>query len=144
MPPYANNWGNGYYAPQIQYPQQMQQQQPMMNQNQQFQQQNTQQQAPSLLPRIVDKPEDIAPNEVPQDGRIYLFPLQDYSQIIAKVWDSNAMLHTYVFVQERREEPKTDADTMKEVMQRLDNIEKLVKKSAYRRPNKNKGGSQNG
>lgn len=142
MPPYANNWG---YYPNYQYgqPQQMQQQ-PMMNQNQQQFQQNNQQQAPSLLPRIVDKPEDIAPNEVPQDGQIYLFPLKDYSQIVAKVWDSNAMLHTYIFVQEKREEPRTDADTMKEVMQRLDNIEKLVKKSAYRRPNKNKGGSDNG
>lgn len=137
MPPYdANNWG---YYPNYQHGQPQPMQQSTMNQNQQ----NNQQQAPSLLPRIVDKPENIAPSEVPQDGRIYLFPLTDYSQIVAKVWDSNAMLHTYIFVQEKREEPKTDADAMKEVMQRLDNIEKLVKKSAYRRPNKNKGGTNN-
>lgn len=42
-----------------------------------------------LTGRIIQTESDITPNEVAMDGSVSLFPLGDYSAIIAKQWNAN-------------------------------------------------------
>lgn len=50
--------------------------------------------------RVVNKVEDIAPNEVPMDGSSGLFPLSDLSAVFIKAWNSDGTIRTTKYVPE--------------------------------------------
>ena len=100
---------------------------------------------PSVRGRIVAKEEDILPNEVIMDGQVSLFPLADYSCIVAKLWDSNGQIQTFKFVplaeQTVEEEIENKGDM---ILGRLDDIENLLKRNRSRQNyKKNQNGSRN-
>ena len=118
------------YQPQVQIPQ------PQM-----VQQQAT---VPTVRGRVVTREEEIVPNEISMDGQISLFPLADYSCIIAKLWDSNGQIQTFRFVplvESTVEEDIEDKGDM--ILGRLDEIELLLKKNSSQRYKKNQNGSRN-
>ena len=47
--------------------------------------------------KIVNRLEDITPNDVPMDGTPAVFPLQDFSKIIVKRWDANGFIQTTAY-----------------------------------------------
>lgn len=52
------------------------------------------QQRPFIFGRVVNKIEDITPNDVPMDGTFGYFPLSDGTAIIGKSWNSNGTINT--------------------------------------------------
>ena len=99
---------------------------------------------PQVRGRIITREEEIAPNEVLMDGQVSLFPLSDYSCIVAKLWDSNGQIQTFKFVplaeQTMEEEVENKGDM---ILGRLDEIESLLKKNNSQRYKKNQNGSRN-
>lgn len=102
----------------------------------QYQQPIQQQMYQSPSDRVVNSKDEITPGEVPMDGKIHLFPLSDYSMIIAKVWDNNGLLRTFNFIPEQPAKPEESNNSSdpgySAIMNRLDNIEKIIKKNGYR------------
>ena len=53
------------------------------------------QQRPPIIPgRVVTDINEVTPNEIPMDGRVSLFPKNDYSCIYAKAWNSDGTITT--------------------------------------------------
>lgn len=99
---------------------------------------------PQVRGRIVTREEEITPNEVLMDGQVSLFPLADYSCIVAKLWDSNGQMQTFKFVplaEQTVEQEVEDKGDM--ILGRLDEIESLLKKNGSQRYKKNQNGSRN-
>lgn len=102
-----------------------------------------------LRGRVVGTPEEIAPSEIPTDGNPSIFPLADGSSIIVKWWGQDALPQTSVYLPvPSPTSPAPDVvnptdDIWTKVMDRLDKIEKLVKKNAYRKPYSKKEGNDN-
>lgn len=92
----------------------------------------------SISGRIINSETDITPNEVAMDGGISIFPLADYSAIVAKQWNANGTISTirYVPVSDFSEESDTDK-FMKAMNQRFDELEKKLsdRKSSGRNNN---------
>lgn len=94
----------------------------------------------TLPGRIVATIEEITPNDVPMDGNMYPFIMQDYSCILGKRWNSKGQIETVVFVPKPVETPSennAEKNTNEEFYQnmmatfgslngRLENIEKLL------------------
>lgn len=82
----------------------------------------------TIFGKIVQNESQITPNDVPMDGTIALFPLQDFSKIIAKQWTPNGLIQTLEYLPETAKDDKP-AVTLDEVMahmdDRLDQIEDL-------------------
>lgn len=129
-------WQNSYAVPYstMQQQQQSQMQTPRLPYDNQTPSQSVQQYLPG---KVVLSHEDIKPNEVPMDGSISLFPLNDYSAIIAKQWDSNGLIQTVKYVPEqppKSVEPQQN-DISSAILERLDVIEKkLDRKPYYKKP----------
>ena len=109
------------------------------------QQQQPQNSMPTVRGRFINREEDITPAEVAMDGQVSLFPLADYSCIVAKLWDSNGQMQTFRFVPlmesavEKEVEDKGDM-----ILGRLDEIETLLKQRGTRSNyKKNQNGSRN-
>lgn len=62
-------------------------------------------QKPVISGRIVDRIEDVTPNDVPMDGTSSIFPLKDDSAIFVKRWSSDGTINTvkYIPVHESKE-----------------------------------------
>lgn len=71
------------------------QQQNYMNQNMNFGQ--PQVQFLGINGKFIQVPENITANDVPMDGSVALFPMQDMSQILAKAWQSDGTIRTVIF-----------------------------------------------
>lgn len=74
---------------------------------------------------------DITPNDVPMDGTIAMFPLQDFSKIIAKQWTPNGLIQTleYLPANAKDDNPTVTLDeVMSHMDERLDQIEDLFTK----------------
>lgn len=105
--------------------------------------------------RVVRSENDIMPSEVPMDGKTCVFPLVDGSAIICKTWTPDFQLAEQVYIPLQQAQPspileevKTapgyyDEDTVNLILQRLDKIEKLVKRNVYSNKPK-KDGAGNG
>lgn len=82
--------------------------------------------------RVISNPNEIAPNEIPMDGSVSLFPTSDYSTIYAKAWNTNGQIETKKFVAVDSTEPASNqaaTDTtaaLTAINARLDKIEKAV------------------
>lgn len=98
-----------------------------------------------ILGHMVSNPNEITPQEIPMDGSISLFPMQDGSAVIGKFWDNNGQIKTIRFVPENVEQPQQQ-DPFAVLNERLDTLESLIRnqrqnhKGGYRKNNQN--GSQ--
>lgn len=107
---------------------------PVQNQNQNRSQ--------GILGRMITNPNEITPQEIPMDGSISMFPMQDGSAVYGKFWDSNGQIKTIRFIPENVEQPQQQ-DPFAAINTRLDSIEELLRKrqkpyhKAYRQNNQN-------
>lgn len=120
---------------------------PQLNNLPQMQQSNRTIQNGSLYGRVVGDLNEIVADDVPRTGTVCLFPLQDYSCIYAKQCNPDNSVSTVRYIPEvepqKEQEPQIDLTS---VMQRLDDIENLVKNLNYRKPyhkNNNRNNGQN-
>lgn len=96
--------------------------------------------------RIIEKDDEVTPNEVPMDGSIYLFPKSDYSCIQAKQWRNDGSgLDTIVYVPLMSDEQNVQEPSMvQQILERLDRIENTLNKQnrpQNNQPRKNQNGS---
>lgn len=75
--------------------------------------------------RIVRSAEEIVPQEVPMDGSVSVYPLQDWSKVYVKWWTPDG-LQTAKFVAEQNATAANDYTT---ITARLDKIEKALFKN---------------
>lgn len=120
---YNHGWNNNPY-PSAQTPFQG------MGQNYPYQQPPSYyQQAPQIktnktIPgRIINSIDEITPNDVPMDGMLYPFIMQDNSCVYGKRWNSNGQIETTVFIPKPVE---TVNNTSNENKAMADNYEKIV------------------
>ena len=103
---------------------------------------------PSMVGRIITDINVVTPQEVPMNGGIGIFPVQDGSCIYVKSWTGNGTIQTDRYVKESVEQPEIQSE-FSIVMDRLDKIETMLSEqfSHRSRPNQNnqkKGGNNNG
>lgn len=92
------------------------------------------QQIVNLSGRVVQKETDITPQEVAMDGSISLFPLADYSAIIAKQWNSDGTIKTLRFVPEvvpAANEENQSTDFVAHFDKRMDELLSAVKNHGH-------------
>lgn len=85
----------------------------------------------TIFGKIVQNESQITPNDVPMDGTIAIFPLQDFSKIIAKQWTPNGLIQTleYLPANAKDDNPTVTLDeVMSHMDERLDQIEDLFTK----------------
>ena len=91
---------------------------------------------------MISNPNEITPQEIPMDGSISLFPMQDGSAVIGKFWDNNGQIKTIRFIPENVEQPRQQ-DPFAAINERLDTLESLIRnqrqnhKGSYRKNNQN-------
>lgn len=111
---------------------------PSLNQNSQMNQIRPQ----GILGRMIANPNEITPQEIPMDGSISMFPMQDGSAVYGKFWDSNGQIKTIRFVPENVEQTASD-DPFAAINARFDALENLIRsqrpnhKGNYRKNNQN-------
>ena len=97
--PQMNNY-NQQYNPQQPYMERLaglqQFQQSLQAQQPQQPQQQFQQMPMGISGRVVPNAEAIAANDVPMDGSVAFFPMQDMSQILAKSWNADRTIKTVI------------------------------------------------
>lgn len=82
-----------------------------------------------LIGRVVANPDEILLNDVPQDNTIALFPMQDYSCILAKQWNKDGHgIDTirYVPVVENQQ-PEETGITLDQIMNEISSIKDMLK-----------------
>lgn len=98
--PQMNNY-NQQYNPQQPYMERLaglqQFQQSLQAQQPQQPQQQFQQMPMGISGRVVPNAESIAANDVPMDGSVAFFPMQDMSQILAKSWNADGTIKTVIY-----------------------------------------------
>ena len=98
--PQMNNY-NQQYNPQQPYMERLaglqQLQQSLQAQQPQQPQQQFQQMPMGISGRVVPNAEAIAANDVPMDGSVAFFPMQDMSQILAKSWNADGTIKTVIY-----------------------------------------------
>lgn len=112
------------------------QMQPQMPQQPQY----TNQAQPPFIPvqihghTIKDENTEIAPNDIPMDGTVSLFPTEDYSCIFAKHWNKDGKITTTKFVPVPIDEDYTPTPGFEDEMRaRMDELKELIQ---------NRGGKQ--
>lgn len=143
---------NGYNTfPQTTRPyQQLNQQVPSVPQiPQQNQQPNGQ--AAGLMGRVVDNENDIVYAEIPQDNSIAYFPKRDLTCIYAKQVGQNGVTTTVRYVPEQSEQNQETAtdesnvqNMLNNILNRLDDIESMVKQNRKPHYNNRYKKNQNG
>ena len=64
----------------------------------------TYQQPNYISSRLIKSLDEITPQEVPMDGSVSLFPMEDYSCVYAKAWNRDGTIRTVKYVPEKQEE----------------------------------------
>lgn len=70
-----------------------------------MQQQSPSYTRPMIIGKVVNKIEEVTPNDIPMDGSFGIFPLQDKSQIFLKKWNSDGTITTRTFVEKEIDIP---------------------------------------
>lgn len=131
--PYYNPYQPSYPAPQYNPVPQIQ---PQMPQQPQYPSQAQPQFVPVQIHghTIKDETSEIAPNDVPMDGTVSLFPTEDYSCIFAKHWNKDGKITTTKFVPVPIDEDYTPTPGFEDEMRaRMDELKDLIQ---------NRGGKQ--
>lgn len=112
------------------------------------------QQEPQIMGKIVQNAEMITANDVPLNGSVAFFPKQDLSEIYAKSWTADGVIHTMTFKPIQNEEvgnlstESTESQigailnvtdglekTLNEIVSKIDNLEKNLAKPATKTRN---------
>lgn len=64
----------------------------------------TYQQPNYISSRLIKSLDEITPQEVPMDGSVSLFPMEDYSCVYAKAWNRDGTIRTVKYIPEKQEE----------------------------------------
>lgn len=94
-------------------------------------------QLPSVPGKIITSPDDIMAKDVPMDGTVSLFLMNDLSCVLAKQWNNRGTIDEVRFVREQTPEPvsQTQSDILPVILERLDKIETMIKKNShYKKP----------
>jgi len=128
------NYGGGYYPQQQTYPNTYGSQ----PQTQTYQQQNRPIQPPQVIPgKYINNERDILAMDVPTDGSIAFFIQNDLQKIYAKTWGGDGNIHqnVYVRVTDTANPQQEENPIFASIIERLDNIEKCLKKrNNYKKP----------
>lgn len=96
---------------------------------------------------IKDENTEIAPNDVPMDGTVSLFPTENYSCIFAKHWNKDGKITTTKFVPVPMDEDYIPTPGFEDEMRsRMDELKQLIqqeRRSYNKKPNYNRN-KQNG
>lgn len=96
---------------------------------------------------IKDENTEIAPNDVPMDGTVSLFPTENYSCIFAKHWNKDGKITTTKFVPVPMDEDYVPTPGFEDEMRsRMDELKQLIqqeRRSYNKKPNHNRN-KQNG
>lgn len=65
--------------------------------------------------KFIQVPENITANDVPMDGNVALFPMQDMSSIYAKAWQSDGTIRTVLFKPVLDEQPNNSPQTQEKL-----------------------------
>lgn len=87
--------------------------------------------------RYINSIDEVTPNDVPMDGNLYPFMLNDCSRVYGKRWNSKGQIETVVYIPEPVETSKENSGGSAETYEkmvvafnslnvRLENIEKLL------------------
>lgn len=101
---------------------------------------------PTLPAKVITRVEDIKANDVSMDGTISIFLMNDLSSVILRQWNGRGDMDELRFVREETPAPPNQNDILAVIMQRLDNIEKAIKKNNGYKPrykNYQKGDNKN-
>lgn len=93
--------------------------------------------------RIIQNPNEVMPNEVPMNGTCSFFPMYDGSAIYVKCWSpdgSSIITQRFVSDGQNGNVPKTPEQI---IMDRLDNLERLIKTQNKPYQKFKKGGNVN-
>ena len=69
--------------------------------------------------RWIKNPEEVLPRDIPDDGSVALFPLSDFSQIIAKAWKSDGTIEEVRYIPEQTAKPEEAVDTNQRILEEL-------------------------
>lgn len=95
-----------------------------------------------IFGRVVQSESEITPQEVAMDGSISLFPLSDYTCIIAKQWNSDGTIKTLRFVpqiENAQEDISTDESFLDHFDKRMDELMTAVNKRQHYNKNQYRG-----
>lgn len=90
----------------------------------------------SIAGRVISDPNSIAPQEVPMDGRVSVFPMSDNSAIFVKRWNANGTIETIRFVPEASKPdavPKSTV-TLEDISQELAEVRSDLNKVLKAKP----------
>lgn len=87
--------------------------------------------------RTISNEAEIVPNDVPMDGSFSLFPMNDYSCIYAKQWNTDGTIRTVKFVPEQVDNnSQNNTITFEQaVMDRFDSLEDAINNGPRRYKN---------
>ena len=131
MTPYAS-WQNPYNPYNQQYTNSYQQQPDAQQMQPNYQQAPVPQQIKGINGRVIGNVNEVTPNEVPMDGNISLFPMNDYSCIYAKMWNTDGTIQTVKFipvvdnVQAAPQAKQLTDEHYNNIVERLDKIEQML------------------
>ena len=93
---------------------------------------------------IKDENTEIAPNDVPMDGTVSLFPTENYSCIFAKHWNKDGKITTTKFVPVPVDEDYVPTPGFEDEMRsRMDELKQLLQQNAHRSYNKKSNYNRN-
>lgn len=99
-----------------------------------YQSDQTAQQNGRIPARAISSLNDVAPNETPSDGSPALFAMTDRSRIYLREVTQNGTIATSEYVLAGNDQQETPKDNLLQtVLDRLDNIERMLKKNTKTR-----------
>ena len=145
--PYYNNPMPSPYQNNIPFPSPYQTNIPMPQYNQYNPMPNQTPQQPQFGPvqihghTIKDENTEIAPNDVPMDGTVSLFPTENYTCIFAKHWNKDGKITTTKFVPVPMDEDYVPTPGFEDEMRsRMDELKTLIQQNnghSYAQQNRN-------
>lgn len=104
-------------------------------------------QTPSLIGRMIRSESDISPNEIPMNGNIAFFVQSDLQRVYAKAIGNDGLVHTNVYTliaPSQTQAAPVQNDAISTILERLDGLEKMIKKQRPHKPKYNKQTGEGG
>lgn len=92
---------------------------------------------PMIIGKVINTEQDIAPNEVPNDGRnVGVFVQSDLQKVYIRQVGGDGLIHGNTYILDNsQQETAQEANILQTILERLDGIEKKLN---YRKPSYNK------
>lgn len=101
--------------------------------------------------RVINNPDEVKPNEIPNDGSFGVFPMADQSAIYLKCWGSEGLIKTIKYVQAVEVDPILQPPNMTDLSEEIAQIKAALtdiqsqlrnKKPHYHDNRQKKGGNE--